>query len=167
MSHMSTHDVEGMKREERLGELRNVGRPKRALTTWRGGRGGSGLVSFDTWHVTNEHSLAGGEEEGGGAWGGSKRGTSQTSTHLLEGRKREERLGELRNVARHKRALTSWRGGRGRSGLVSFESWHVTNEHSLPGGEEEGETAWWDSNHRTSQKSTLCLERRKSGGTSG
>src|SRR5216684_3670098 len=78
-------------------------------------------------------------------------------THSLEGRKREERVGELRNVARHKRALTSWRGGRGRSGvgelrnvarqkralttwrggrgrsgLVSFEMWHVTNEHSLP-----------------------------------
>jgi len=63
-------------------------------------------------------------------------------THSLEGRKREERLGELRNVARHKRALTSWRGGRGRSGLVSFETWHVTNEHSPTGGEEEGGAAW-------------------------
>jgi hypothetical protein len=74
-------------------------------------------VSFEMWHVTNEHSLAG-------------------------GRKREERLGELRNVERHKRPLTSWRGGRGRSGLVSFETWHVTNEHSPTGGEEEGGAAW-------------------------
>jgi hypothetical protein len=67
---------------------------------------------------------------------------SQTRTHSLEGRKREERLGELRIVARHKRRLTNWRGGRGRSGLVSFETWHITNEGSLAGGEEEGGEAW-------------------------
>src|SRR5216684_3152979 len=164
---MRTHLLEGRKKEERVGELRNVARHKRELTCWRGGRGRSGLVSFETWHVTNEHSLPGGEEEGGAGWSASKRGTSQTSTHLLEGRKREERVGELRNVARHKRALTNWRGGRGRSGfgelrnvarhkraltnwrggrgrrgLVSFETWHVTNEHSLPGGEEEGGAGW-------------------------
>jgi hypothetical protein len=63
-------------------------------------------------------------------------------THFLERRMREEQVGELQVVAHHKRALTSWRGGRGRSELVSFESWHITNEHSLPGGEEEGEAAW-------------------------
>ena len=63
-------------------------------------------------------------------------------THFLEGRKREERVGELGKVARHKRALTSWRGGRGRSGLVSLETWHVTNEDSLAGGEEEGGAGW-------------------------
>src|SRR5229473_2192584 len=114
---MRTHQLEGRKREKRVGELRNVARHKRALTNWRGGRGRSGLVS-------------------------SESGTSQTSTHFPEGRKREERVGELRNVARHKRALTCWRGGRGRSGLVSFETWHVTNEHSLPGGEEEGGAGW-------------------------
>jgi hypothetical protein len=74
-------------------------------------------VSFEMWHVTNEDSLAG-------------------------GRKREERLGELQNVARHKRALTNWRGGRGRSGLVNSETWYVTNDHLLPGGEEEGGAAW-------------------------
>src|SRR5258708_22854726 len=72
-------------------------------------------------------------------------------THALEGRKREERLGELRNVARHKRALTAWRRGRGRSGLVSFETWHVTNEHSLTGGEEEGGAAWGSFKPRTLQ----------------
>src|SRR5229473_11687 len=139
---MRTHELEGRKREEQVGELGNVARHKRALTSWRGGRGRSGLVSFETWHVTNEHSLAGGEEEGGAGWRARKPGTSQTSTHCLEGRKREERVGELRNVARHKRALTSWRRGRGRSGLVSFEKWHVTNEHSVAGGEEEGGAAW-------------------------
>ncbi len=88
---------------------------------------------------------------------------SQTSTNLLEGRKREEQVGELGNVARHKRGLTpwrgrkreeqdgelenvahhkrgltSWRGGRGRCELVSAETWHVTDKDSLAGGEEEG-----------------------------
>src|SRR5258707_1588639 len=84
------------------------------------------------------------------------------STHLLEGSKREERLGELLIVARHKRALTNWRGGRGRSGLVSFETWHVTNEHSLPGGEEEGGAAWWASERGTAKKSNHTPEVGKS-----
>jgi hypothetical protein len=61
------------------------------------------------------------------------------STHHLEGGKREEWVGELQNVAHHKQALTNWRGGRGRSGLVSSEMWYITNKHSLSGGEEEGE----------------------------
>ncbi len=33
-------------------------------------------------------------------------------------------------------------GGRGRSKLVSFEMWHVTNKNSLTGGEEEGGAGW-------------------------
>ncbi len=45
-------------------------------------------------------------------------------------------------MARHKRGLTRWRGERGRSGLVSLEMWHITNEDSLPGGEEEGGAGW-------------------------
>ncbi len=61
------------------------------------------MVSLETWHVTNKDSLAGGEN-------------------------REERVGELRNMARHKRGLTPWRGGRERSRLVSLETWHVTND---------------------------------------
>src|SRR5260370_41613305 len=60
----------------------------------------------------------------------------------MEGRKREEGVGELQNVASHKRGLTNWRGGRGKSGLVSFEKWHMTNEDSLPGGEKVGEVGW-------------------------
>ncbi len=71
-----------------------------------------------------------------------KHGTSQTRTHILEGRKREEQVGELGSVAHHKRGLTRWRGERGRSGLVSLEMWHITNEDSLPGGEEEGGAGW-------------------------
>src|SRR5229473_2746138 len=139
---MRTHQLEGRKREERVSELRNMAHHKRGLTNWRGGRGRSGLVSFETWQVTNEDSLPGGEEEGRASWGASKRGRSQTRTHQLEGRKREERVGELRNVAGHKRGLTNWRGGRGKSGLVSFETWHITNEDSLPGGEKVGEAGW-------------------------
>ncbi len=44
-------------------------------------------------------------------------------------------------MACHK-GLTNWRGGRGRSGLVSLKTWHVTNEDSLPEGEEEGGVGW-------------------------
>ncbi len=58
---------------------------------------------------------------------------SQTKAHFLEGRKREEQVGELRNVACHKQGLMNWRGGRERSRLVSLEMWHVTNEDSHPG----------------------------------
>src|SRR5258707_14034587 len=46
-------------------------------------------------------------------------------------------------MAHHKRGLTSWRGGRGRSRLVSFETWHNTNEDSPTGGEEEGGAGWF------------------------
>jgi hypothetical protein len=67
---------------------------------------------------------------------------SAARTHQLEGRKREERLGELRNMAHHKQGLTDWKGGRERSGLVSFEAWRIINEDSPTGGEEEGGAAW-------------------------
>src|SRR5258708_26650695 len=60
-----------------------------------------------------------------------------------EGRKGEERVGELRSMACHKRGLSRWRGGRGRSGLVSFETRHDTNEDSPTGGEEEGGAGWF------------------------
>ncbi len=62
-------------------------------------------------------------------------------THSLE-MKEEEWVGELRNMAHHKQGLTNWGGGRGRSGLVSLETWHITNKDSLPGGEEERGASW-------------------------
>src|SRR5229473_5050351 len=91
-----------------------MARRKRGLTCWRGGRGRSRLVSFETWHDTNEDSPIGGEEEGG--------------------------MGcELQSMARHKQGLTRWREGRGRSGLVSFEMRHDTNEDSPTGGRKREE----------------------------
>src|SRR5216684_4356697 len=58
-------------------------------------------------------------------------------TYRLEGRKREKQVGELRNVAHHKRGLTSWRGESGRSGLVSSETWHIASKDSLEGRKRE------------------------------
>src|SRR5258708_27397060 len=103
---MRTQQLEGRKREERVGELRNVAGHKRGLTNWKGGRRRSGLVSFETWHVINEDSLTGGEEEGRVGWRAWKHGTSQMTTHFLEGGKGEKRVGEIRKVAYCKRGLT-------------------------------------------------------------
>src|SRR5258708_28744152 len=104
---MRTHFLEGRKREERVGEVGNVARHKRGLTCWRGESGRSGFVRLETWHVTNEDSHPGGEEEGGAGWGSWKRDTSQTRTHSLEGRKMEGPVSELANVGRHIPGLTS------------------------------------------------------------
>src|SRR5260370_16149246 len=95
---MRTHSLEGRKREERLGELRNVARHKRALTNWRGGRGRSGFGSFQTWHLTNEHSRTGGEAEGGAAWGASKPGPPANINPRLGGREKKERVGDAPKV---------------------------------------------------------------------
>jgi len=62
--------------------------------------------------------------------------------HLPEGRKRKVHVHELGNAAHGKQEPTCWREGRGRSGLVSSETWHIANEGSLPGGEEEGGMGW-------------------------
>ncbi len=87
--------------------------------------------------LQNRDSLAGWEEEGGAHWRAWKHGMLQMRTHQQEGRKREESICELGNMAHH-RGLTCWRAGRGRSMLVSSEMWHVANEDSLARGEEEG-----------------------------
>src|SRR5258708_39412181 len=57
--------------------------------------------SFVTWHVTNEDSQTGGEEE-------------------------EDQVSELGNMACHKRGLTFWRGGRERSRVMSLETQSIT-----------------------------------------
>src|SRR5713226_8776977 len=133
---MRTHQLEGRKREEWVGELRNVAGHKRGLTNWRGGRGSSGLVSFKMWQVTNEDSLTGGEEEGKAGWRAQKRGMLQTRTHRQEGRMREESIRELGNMAHQWAHLLE--GRKGRSALVSSKTWHIANKDSLARGEEEG-----------------------------
>jgi hypothetical protein len=45
-------------------------------------------------------------------------------------------------VSLEMQGLTSWRGGRGRSGLISLETWHITNMDSLPRGEEKEGVSW-------------------------
>src|SRR5216684_2717576 len=109
MSQTRTHQLEERKREECIHELGNVAH-HRGLTDWRVGRGRSTFMSSETWQVTNEDSLTGGEGE--------------------------EHIRELRNMARHRR-LTRRRGGR-RSAFMSSETWHIANENSLAGGEDEG-----------------------------
>ncbi len=61
-------------------------------------------------------------------------------TYLLEGKKREEWVSELENMGCCRR-LTDWRGGRGRSRLVSLEMSHVA-EDLLTGGEKEEGADW-------------------------
>src|SRR5260221_3418725 len=100
------------------------------------GRWRSKWVSDETWQVISEHSLTGGEEEGGAGWRAQKRGTLQMRTHRQEGRMREESIHELGNMA-HQRAH-SLEGRKGRNALVSSETWHVANKDSLARGEEEG-----------------------------
>src|SRR5258708_8774529 len=56
-------------------------------------------------------------------------------SHQEEGRMREESIRELGNMA-HQRAH-SLEGRKGRSALVSSETWHVANKDSLARGEEE------------------------------
>src|SRR5258708_1945119 len=112
---MRTHQLEERKREECIHELGNVAH-HRGLTDWRGGRGRSGLVSSETWQVTNEDSPTGGEEEGGGGWGAVKHGRWQMRTHEPVGRKREEgRVGRANGRRRAEGSArgVAWRGGGG------------------------------------------------------
>src|SRR5258708_2797136 len=110
---MRNHALEGRKREERAGELRNMACHKQGLTNWRGGRGRGG-------------------------WGSLKSGKDKTKIHPPEGGEWGELVGEVSNGGGHKPRTTNMGGGRGRSGLRSFETLDVMNEDSLTGGEEEG-----------------------------
>src|SRR5260370_39041407 len=96
-------------KEKWVCELGIVARHKRGLTSWRGGRGRSGLVSLEAWHVTNEDSRAGGEEEGGAGWRAWKRGRSRKRIYVLEGRMREKRVGALECEVRDKRRIRDCR----------------------------------------------------------
>src|SRR5260370_1166678 len=107
-------------------------------TCWRGESGRSGLVSSEMWHIANEDSLPGGGEEGGKGWGAWKRGTLQKGDDLTGGgRGGGGGRGRGRKEGRIAETKDEEEGG-GRSGLVSLEMWHVTNEDSLTGGRKEG-----------------------------
>jgi len=67
---------------------------------------------------------------------------SETKTHFLEERKTEEQGGELRYAANLKQALTSWRGGRQRSRVVSSDMQQISNKHSPTGGQEDRGAGW-------------------------
>src|SRR5216684_882378 len=103
-------------------------------------------------------------------------------THQLEGREEEERVCELGNMVHHKRGLTDWRGGRGRGGLVSPETWHVRGltdwrgwrrtglvnletwhitEDSPTRGEEEGGAGWEARKRSKSQTTAQQLEGKR------
>src|SRR5258707_1284962 len=124
-----THQLQRRKREEPVGELGNVARHERGLTHWRGGRGRRGGGSLETGKVENgvapgrgkkkRRGLGGwrGRGEGGGVgWGAWENGASQTRGFRREGRKREERVGELGNLAGDKGGLTAWREEEGGAG---------------------------------------------------
>src|SRR5258708_39163673 len=102
--------------------------------------------------------MTGGAAGSGACSCASIRGSSQTSTHSLEGRKREERVGELGNVARHKRALTCWRGRGARSGRVNIETGAVSKEKKHSRGEEGGGGGGRRWRPWTSQKKKKMIE---------
>src|SRR5258708_20673572 len=103
-------------REEHVRELGNAAHGKQELTCWRGGRGRSGLASSEMWHVANK----------GPSWGRKREewvselgnvARCKTRTHLLEGRKREERVGDLENLPLGKTS-TNFQAGRTRAGSL-------------------------------------------------
>src|SRR5258708_7479647 len=110
-------------------------------------------------HMANKNSLAGEEEEGGAGWRARKYGMLQNEDSLSGGEKVWERqVGWLGNVAGCKRGLTSWRGGRGRNGLVSSETWHITKR---------GLTSWRGGRGRSGLVSWETGQIAKGGDTSG
>src|SRR5258708_32305360 len=92
------------------------------------------MSCMETWHV-KEDSLTGGE--GGACSGARKCGTWQTRTHLLERRKREERVGELGNVACCKQGPFLGEGGGG-MGWGAEQRDRVQNREGLAAGGGEG-----------------------------
>src|SRR5260221_12410276 len=104
------HSLEG--REEHVRELGNAAHGKQELTCWRGGRGRSRLASLEMWHIANKVPSWGRKRE---EWVSELGNVAccKMGTHLLEGRKREEGVGELGNRAGCKRGI-NLRGGRKR-----------------------------------------------------
>src|SRR5258708_3202999 len=116
----------GRKREEWVSELGNVACCKMGTNLLGGRKGEEGVGELGKGVGGKKGSLWWGGREGGGrevGGGGGGRG--------------RDGVGKSEMVDVAKQGITIWRGGRGRSGLVSLETWHVTNEDSQTGGEEE------------------------------
>ena len=76
-------------------------------------------------------------------------------THILEGRNREEQVGELGNVAHHKQGLTCWRGESGRSGRnIARHKQGLTNWKEEEGGAIVGVRV---GHGRRGEQSDLCV----------
>src|SRR5260370_491081 len=133
------HSLEG--REEHIRELRNAAHGKQELTCWRGGRGRSGLASSEMWHVANKVP-SWGRKGGGRVSELGNMARCKTVSHCLEGRKREEQVGEKRKKGCRKKRRHFLEERKRRSELVSSETWHAGNKDWLSGGEEEGGTGW-------------------------
>jgi len=87
-------------------------------------------VSLETWHIKNEDSHPGGEEEG-------------------------EWVGELGNMACHKQGLTCWRGESGRSGRnIAHHKRGLTNWKEEEGGAIVGVGV---GHGRRGEQSDLCV----------
>src|SRR5260370_21557687 len=98
------------------------------------------------------------DKEGGVCWGAPRCERVQNEDTLAGGEKvRERRVSELRNVAHCKQELTSWRGGRGRDGLVSLEMWHIAKR---------GLTSWRGGRGRSGLVSSETWHVAKRGPTS-
>src|SRR5258708_16387479 len=125
-------------REEHVRELRNAEHGKQELTCWRGGRGRSGLASSEMWHVANKVPSWGRKRE---EWVSELGNVARckTGTHLLEGRKREERVGELGNVACCKTGTHLLEGRKRGERVGELEKWqrNKTSTHFL-GGRKRG-----------------------------
>src|SRR5260370_39671740 len=80
-----------------------------------GGGRGTGLASLEMWHVANKVPSWGRKRE---EWVSELGNVARCKmgTHLLEGRKREERVGELRNMGGGKRGMHMGGGRRGGGG---------------------------------------------------
>src|SRR5258707_14465233 len=95
-------------------------------TCWRGESGRSGLVSSETWHIANEDSLPGGEEEGGKGWRAWKHGTLQKGDSLVGG-KEEGGAGWWARKRSTLETRTDWMEGKERKGLKITETGKIGN----------------------------------------
>jgi len=65
--------------------------------------------------------------------------TQRATYHIIT---LENKIGQsLRRVTQYAQ-LTNWMVGKWRNVLVSLQTWHIANENSLAGGEEEGGAGW-------------------------